>query len=130
MTGDNQSRSVNIGGNVSQSVVNAGDNNTVTQQINQLGETDVQQQLKALLIQLESAIEAEPELSAEEKAEALEEVKEIAAAGQAPEDGPMKKTAKRSLNTLKGMTVGLSATTKFVEACNGLLPAIALLFGL
>jgi len=130
MTGDNQSRNINIHGSVSQSVVNAGDNNTLTQQINQLGDTDAQQQLKALLLQLESAINAEPSLSEAEKAEALEEVKEIAAAGQAPDDGPMKKAAKRSIAVLKSMTLGVGVTTKFVEACNGLLPAIALLFSI
>ncbi|MGB3769293.1 MAG: hypothetical protein WA947_22270 [Phormidesmis sp.] len=130
MTGDNQSRNINIHGSVSQSVVNAGDNNTLTQQINQLDDTDAQQQLKALLLQLESAINAEPSLSEAEKAEALEEIKEIAAAGQAPEDGPMKKAAKRSIAVLKSMTLGVGVTTKFVEACNGLLSAIALLFGL
>ncbi len=72
----------------------------------------------------------EPNLSEAEKTEALEEVKQIAAAGQAPEDGLMKKAAKRALNVLKGMTVGMVGATKFAEACSGLLPAIALLFGL
>jgi hypothetical protein len=38
--------------------------------------------------------------------------------------------AKRSLNALKGITLGMGATTELSKACSELLPAIALLFGL
>ena len=130
MTGDNKSQNISIGGNVSQSVVAAGNNNTITQQIELLGEDKVQTQLKDLLQQLQAAIETEPNLNAEQKEEALAEVKELAVAGQSAQDGPMKKAAKRAITVLKGMTIGVGETTKFVEACNGLLPAISLLFGL
>ena len=133
MTGNDQSQTfggdVNI--NANQSVVNLRDiSGQVNVQISQLSDEPTQTQLKDLLAQLQTAIEDEESLSEEEKTEALAEVKEIAKAGQAPEDGPMKKAARRSLNVLKGMTVGVGSATKFVEACNGLLPAIALLFGL
>lgn len=83
-----------------------------------------------MLAQLQAAIETEESFSEDEKTEALTEVQQLAVAGQAPEDGPMKKAAKRAITVLKGMTVGVGVTTKFVEACNGLLPAISLLFGL
>ena len=94
MSGNDNSRRIDIQGNVNQSSIIAGDNNQVSNQINQLGETEIQAQLKDLLTQLETAIESEPTLSAEDKAEALEEVGELAAAGQSPQDGPMKKAAK------------------------------------
>ncbi|MGB3300239.1 MAG: pentapeptide repeat-containing protein, partial [Phormidesmis sp.] len=133
MTGNDQSQTfsgdVNISAN--QSVVNLRDiSGQVNNQIAQLSDESTQTQLKDLLTQLQTAIETEESLSEGEKTEALAEVREIAKAGQAPEDGPMKATAKRSLNVLKGMTVGVGAATKFVTACNGLLPAISILFGL
>lgn len=135
MTGNDQSQNIDVKGDftvtANNSVVSFRDTSgQVTNQITQLGDEPTQAQLKDMLAQLQAAIEGEPNLSEAEKTEALEEVKQIAAAGQAPEDGPMKKAAKRALNVLKGMTVGLGATTQFVTACHGLLPAIALLFGL
>ncbi|MEM8504113.1 MAG: pentapeptide repeat-containing protein [Cyanobacteria bacterium P01_D01_bin.1] len=130
MTGNDQSQRINIQGNVNQSAVTLGDSNQVSNQIGQLGETETQTQLKNLLTQLQGAIESEPSLSEEEKTEALVEVGEIAAAGQSPTDGPMKKAAKRSLNALKGITLGLDETTKLATTAKGLLNAIALLFGL
>nr|WP_228024957.1 pentapeptide repeat-containing protein [cf. Phormidesmis sp. LEGE 11477] len=130
MTGNDQSQRINIQGNVNQSAVTLGDSNQVSNQINQLGETETQAQLKNLLNQLQAAIESEPALSEEEKTEALVEVGEIAAAGQSPTDGPMKKAAKRSLNALKGITLGLDETTKLATTAKGLLNAIALLFSL
>lgn len=102
----------------------------VTNQITQLSNEPTQAQLKELLAQLQTAIESEESFSEDEKTEALAEVQQLAIAGQAPKDGPMKKAAKRAITVLKGMTVGVGATTKFVEACNGLLPAIGILFGL
>ena len=135
MTGNDQSQNIDVKGDftvtANNSVVSLRDTSgQVTNQITQLGDNPTQAQLKDMLAQLQAAIEEEPNLSEAEKTEALEEVKQIAAAGQAPQDGPMKKAAKRALTVLKGMTVGLGVTTQFVTACNGLLPAIALLFGL
>jgi len=86
--------------------------------------------LKELLIQLQEAIETEPELVPEDKAEALEQVKVLAEAGQKPEDGVLQKAAKTAVKILKGSTVGLSETTKFVTECAKLLPAIATLLAL
>lgn len=130
MTENDYSRNISIQGNVSQSSIVAGDNNQVSNQINQLGKTEPQAQLKELLAQLKAAIESEPALSKEEKADALEEVGELAAAGQSPQEGPMKKAAKRSLNVIKGITLGLGETTKLAQTASELLRAIALLFGL
>lgn len=135
VTGNDQSQKIDVKGNFSitanQSVVSLRDiSGQVNNQIAQLGDAPTQAQLKDLLTQLQAAIKAESTLSEEDKAEALAEVKKIAEAGQSPQDGPMKNAAKRSLTFFKGMTVGLGETTKFVTACNGLLPAIALLFNL
>jgi len=135
MTGSDQSQNIDVKGDftvtANQSVVSLRDiSGQVNNQLAQLSDDPTQTQLKDFLTQLQTAIEAEPALTEEQKTEALEEVKELAAAGQAPQDGPMKKAAKRAITVLKGMTVGLGETTKFVEACNGLLPAISALFAL
>ncbi len=135
MTGNDHSQNIDVKGDftvtANNAVVSLRDiSGQVTNQISEIGDEPTQAQLKDMLAQLQAAIEGEPNLSEAEKTDALEEVKQIAAAGQAPQDGPMKKAAKRALNVLKGMTVGMGATTNFVTACNGLLPAIALLFGL
>ncbi len=135
MTGNDQSQNIDVTGDftvtANQSVVSLrAISGQVNNQITQLSDEPTQTQLKDLLTQLQTAIEAEPAFTEEQKTEALEEVKELAAAGQAPQDGPMRKAAKRAITVLKGMTVGLGETTKFVEACNGLLPAISALFAL
>lgn len=121
-----------VGGNVENisGVVNLGTiSGDVANTINQLpesGNTD-EPSLKELLMQLQSAIEATPELPAEDKAEALEQVKTLAEAGQAPEDGRLKKAAKTAMKVLKGTASGLPDVTLFVQECTKLLPAIAAL---
>jgi uncharacterized protein YjbI with pentapeptide repeats len=86
--------------------------------------------LKELLIQLKTAIETEPALPPEDKAEALAQVKTLAQSGQAPEDNALKKAAKTSIKVLKGTVAGLPDVTKIVQECNKLLPAIATLLTL
>ena len=110
-------------------VVNIGTiSGNVTNTIGQLPEDSAEKaELKALLQQLQAAIEAEPELEPEDKAEALEQVKTLAEAGQKPEDGAMKKAAKTAVKILKGTTAGLAETTKLVQECVKLLPAISTL---
>ncbi len=135
MQGNDQSQSVTVGGdfniNADNSIVSLRDTSgQVSNQINQLGGSETQAQLKDLLTQLQSAIETEPALSKDEKADALEEVKTIAEAGQLAEATRGQKRAKRAMNALKGMTTGLTETTKLVEVCGRLLPMIRLLFGL
>ncbi|AUT00783.1 low-complexity protein [Nostoc sp. CENA543] len=86
--------------------------------------------IKELLTELQTAIEADNNLGEEDKAEALEQVKAIAEAGQKPEDGGMQKTAKTALKFLKGTIADLPATATLVEACSKLLPLITKFFGL
>ena len=86
--------------------------------------------LKELLTELQTAIEAAPDLSGEDRAEALTQVKTLAEAGQSAPDGPIKRGAKTAIKILKGTAAGLADTTQLVEEFNRLLPAIATLIGL
>jgi hypothetical protein len=86
--------------------------------------------LKELLVQLTAAIEAEPNLSEDDKQEALEQVKFLAEAGKNPNEGGMKKIAKRATTMLKGMISGLPKAANLVEEYSKLLPFITKIFGL
>ena len=105
---------------------------TVTTTIGQLQESNAPEapQLADLLQQLQTAIESDTNLSADDKAEALEQVKALAEAGQSPKEGRMQKTAKTAITMLKGLFTGLPAVATLVDAGQKLLPAIAQLFGL
>jgi uncharacterized protein YjbI with pentapeptide repeats len=86
--------------------------------------------IKELLAQLQAAIETESELPDEDKAEALEQVKALAEAGQKPEDNVLQKAAKTSMKILKGTIASLPDTAKLAESCVKLLPVIASLLAL
>ncbi|MGG6239170.1 pentapeptide repeat-containing protein [Nodosilinea sp. AN01ver1] len=124
--GDIGSVSGIVGGDMT-GVMNLGTiSGNVTNSIGQIPDNSVEKaELKSLLKQLQAAIEAEPTLEPEDKAEALSQVQVLAEAGQNPEDGAMKKAAKTAMKILKGTTAGLSETTKFVAECAKLLPAIS-----
>lgn len=103
----------------------------VTKTIGQLqdSETSEAPKLADLLKQLQVAIEADPNLKADEKTEALEQVEEIAKAGKNPNEGEMQKLAKTASRALRGMLVELPSATQFIEACSKLLPLITKVFG-
>jgi len=86
--------------------------------------------IKELLTQLQVEIEAESELPDEDKAEALEQVKTLAEAGQKPEDNILQKAAKTSMKILKGTVASLTDAAKLTEACSKLLPLITKALGL
>jgi len=86
--------------------------------------------IKELLTQLQEAIEADTNLTEEDKAEALEQVKALAEAGKNPQEGTMQKASKTAIKILKGTVAGLPSAATLVEACNKLLPAIASFLGL
>ncbi|GAB4241614.1 MAG: hypothetical protein Kow00121_67710 [Elainellaceae cyanobacterium] len=121
------------GGDIS-GVINLGAiSGSVTNAINQIPDTPKesdQPSLKELLLQLQAAIEAESALPPEDKAEALEQVKILAEAGQAPEDGTLKKAAKTAVKVLKGTVAGLPDVTQLVEASAKLPPAITALLAI
>nr|WP_062290743.1 hypothetical protein [Nostoc piscinale] len=100
--------------------------------INELPDSQNSEQpgIKELLTQLQEAISQSSDLSDENKAEALEQVKTLAEAGQNPQEPTQQKTAKTAITMLKGLFSGLPAVATLVEAANKLLPVISKLFGL
>jgi len=106
---------------------------TVNKTINELKTskaTETTAKLGDLLKQLQTAIESDPNLPPKEKAEALEQLQEIAKTGSNPSGEPTQKIVKTASRTLKGMLTELPHATQFVEACTKLLPLITKLFGL
>ncbi|NEO84423.1 MAG: low-complexity protein [Spirulina sp. SIO3F2] len=105
---------------------------TVTNTINQLADALEPEKpgLKELLSQLQAAIEAEAELTDDDKVEALEQVKLLAEVGRQPQDNALQKAAKTSIKILRGTAASLPDAAQLVEACAELLPAIATLLAL
>ncbi|MEG4209738.1 hypothetical protein [Microcoleus sp. S13_B4] len=127
-----QSRKIEItGGTVNASGAGAlslGDiSGTVANTINQLSDSAKPDEpgIKELLTQLQTAIEAETDLSDEDKAEALEQVKTLAEVGKNPQESTMQKAGKTAMKILKGTIAGVPSAVTLVEACSKLLPAIA-----
>lgn len=138
--------SINISsvqGNVS-GVAAAGENQTmtgvalgqitgaVTNSIGQLQATNTPEatQLVTVLEQLQAAIQNEPHLAPEDKAEAMEQVKVLAEAGQQPQESGMQKAAKTAVKVLRGTVATLPSASSFVDACNKLLPIVMHLLAL
>jgi hypothetical protein len=129
------SRNINVGGdfNASGQALNLGEiSGTVTNTINELPKSDEAEKpgIKELLTQLQTAIEADKNLSEEDKAEALEQVKALAEAGKNPQEGAMQKVAKTAMKILKGTISSLPSAATLVEACGKLLPLISGFLGL
>jgi hypothetical protein len=80
--------------------------------------------IKELLTELQIAIEAETNLSDDDKAEALEQVKTLAEVGKNPQESTMQKAGKTAMKILKGILAGLPSAATLVEACSKLLPDI------
>lgn len=104
----------------------------LTRQINDLlgAAEEPNPTLRNLLTQLQQAIEAEPDLSDAQKAEALLEVAELSTAGQAPDEGAMQMLARRALQALKGTTASLAESAKLAVTLQDLLPRVKVIFGL
>ncbi|MEO1094506.1 MAG: pentapeptide repeat-containing protein [Cyanobacteria bacterium J06638_28] len=113
-------------------VVNLGEiSGQVTNQINQLADVPTspdQPSLKDLLAQIQAAVEADTELSDDEKAEALGEVGKLAKAGKNPQASAMQRMAKRATDALKSITEPLTEASKLAAVCKTLLPTIWALF--
>lgn len=105
---------------------------TVAEAINQLPVSPEPDKpgIKELLTELQAAIEAETNLTAEDQAEALEQVKALAEAGKNPQEGTMQKAAKTAIKILKGTVASLPVAATLYEASQKLLPAIAQLLSL
>jgi len=117
---------------INQSTLNSDISGTVTNSINQLPTSPQSDQpgLKELLTELQTAIEAETDLSDDDKAEALEQVKTLAEVGKNPQESTMQKAGKTAMKILKGTIAGLPTTATLLEACSKLLPMIAKLLPL
>jgi hypothetical protein len=100
---------------------------TVANTISQLSDSAKPDEpgIKELLTELQTAIEAETDLSDDDKAEALEQVKTLAEVGKNPQESTMQKAGKTAMKILKGTIAGLPSAATLVEACSKLLPAIA-----
>lgn len=85
--------------------------------------------IKELLTQLQAAIEADPNLSKDDRNDALEQVKELAEAAQNPNDAEMKNQAKKADRMLGRIMKSVPQATQFLEFCNNLLPLITKAFG-
>jgi hypothetical protein len=130
----NDDRSINIQATSGSNVVYAGKDisGTVTTTINQLQQTPEPNamQLMELLRQLQQVIEAESTLSVEDKADALEQVKVLAEAGQNPSENTMQKVARNAIKILRGTAAALPPAAELLKACNTMLPTVAQLLGL
>ena len=104
---------------------------TVTIAINELPDSSKPEKpgIKELLSQLQAAIN-DPNLADDDKAQALEQIKVLAEAGQNPNNEAAQKQAKRALGFLKVIAEGLPSAATLVVACKDILPAIAHFFGL
>ena len=111
------------------STLNSKISGIVTNTINQLPASPPSDKpgIKELLTELQTAIEAETNLSDDDKAEALEQVKALAEVGQNPQESTMQKAGKRAMKILKGTIADLPSVATLVEACSKLLPAIGTL---
>ena len=134
---NDQSRQIKItGGTVTASGAGAlslGDvSGTVANTINELSDSAKPDEpgIKELLTQLQTAIEAETELSDKSKALALKQVKALAEVGKNPQDSTLQKAGKKAMTKLKGILAGLPTTATLLEACSKLLPMIAKLLPL
>jgi uncharacterized protein YjbI with pentapeptide repeats len=85
--------------------------------------------LKTALTALQTALESSP-LSDEDKAEALEQVKAIADAGQNPKDSALQKCVKTAMKVLKGTIADLPSTEEVVKVLIKIAPIVASFFGM
>jgi hypothetical protein len=84
--------------------------------------------IKELLSQLQAAIEADPNLSEDDREDALEQVKALAEAAKNPNDAKMKHKAKKAGRMLGRIISAVPQATKLLEFCNNLLPFITNVF--
>lgn len=130
---EDQSRKIEIGSigrdfTASGQALNLGEmdiSGQVINTINQLPDSPSDQLgIKELLIQLQKAVEEEAELSIEDKADLLEQVKSLAEAKQAPEAEKREGLARKARKMFEATLKGLPDTAKIVESCSKLLPLI------
>jgi uncharacterized protein YjbI with pentapeptide repeats len=122
----------NLAGGDQTGVAGGDINGAVTVSIGKLAElaTPEATRLADLLQQLQSAIESDTNLSAQDKAKALRQVKSLAEAGQNPKDEDKKGLADDAITVLKSILKEVPAVAACVAAFQQLLPLITSVFGL
>ncbi|AFZ60585.1 pentapeptide repeat-containing protein [Anabaena cylindrica FACHB-243] len=137
MTNSNDSsRKVEIGNigrdfNASGQSLNLGEiSGTVTNTINELPSAPEPEKpgIKEILTQLQTAIEADSDLTPKDKEKALKQVKSLAEAAQNPQE--KQDLADTAITMLKGVLSNLPTAAKLVEECSKLLPLISGFLGL
>lgn len=88
------------------------------------------QELLELVAKLREAVEADLDLSAEDKADVLEQIQFLARAANSPLEVLSQRQARKALTFVRGAIASLPPTAKLVEVLEELLGAIALLFDL
>jgi uncharacterized protein YjbI with pentapeptide repeats len=86
--------------------------------------------IKELLTELQAAIENDPDLQAEDKDDALAQIKILAEIGHDPEQPEKEGNGRRAIKFLQMTVNSLPAAAKIVEACEKLLPLIGTALGL
>ncbi|MCG8363567.1 MAG: paraslipin [Pseudanabaenales cyanobacterium] len=130
------SRKIEIGNvdgdfNASGSALNLGDiSGILTNTINQIPFSPENDQLKELLRHFQTEIVADEKMLEDDKIEALKQIVHLSKVSRESNSEKKQTLAKRAIQMLRGIAVGLPDATQFVEACSKFLPLIAKLFGL
>jgi hypothetical protein len=82
-----------------------------------------------LCVRVQAEIKADPNLSEDDREDALEQVKDLAEAAKNPNDAEMKNKAKKADRMLGRIISAVPQATKLLEFCNNLLPLITKVFG-
>ncbi|HLO88137.1 MAG TPA: pentapeptide repeat-containing protein [Nostocaceae cyanobacterium] len=135
---NDSSRKIEIGTvgrdfNASGQALNLGEidiSGTVTNVINQLPNSPEPEKpgIKELLTQLQTAIEADTDLTPKNKEKALKQVKVLAEAAQSPQE--KQDLAETAIDALKGIFTSLPSAASLVEQCSKILPLISQFLGL
>jgi uncharacterized protein (DUF697 family) len=128
VVGGRDASGVAAGNDISGTVAGGDIYGTVSTAISELPDSPESEKpgVKELLTQLKEAIASESNLSDEDKESALEEISNLAEAAKNPEDGRMKKAAKKAVQMLTGIFAGLPALSKLVETAK---PVLSSWFG-
>ena len=120
-----------VGGSFKGNFIGGNSTGNISNIINQLPSSSEADKpgIKELLTQLQAAIESDPNLSKDDRNDALEQVKNLAEAAQNPNDATMKNQAKIADRMLGRIMKSVPQATKFLEFCNNLLPLITKAFG-
>ncbi|NEP80191.1 MAG: hypothetical protein F6K39_19700 [Okeania sp. SIO3B3] len=122
--GSNQNSPITVGNEVQGNL-----SVTVTTSIDKLPDSSEPNKpgIKEALTQLQAAIEADSNLTKEDKEGALKELQNLAEAGKNPQEN--KQRAKGVVRFFKGLFTELPKTAKLIKDWEKLLPAIASFFG-